>query len=263
MRDNTWFIRQRGTGRRFRLYCFSYAGGSAAAYADWQGLLTPSVEVCAVQLPGRSARFHEPALRTLPDLIEVLAPVLSLDADMPFAFFGHSLGALVAFELARSLAQSRSNLPEHLFVSGCHAPQFRDMTRNFHDLDDDALIEVLKDYNGTPAEVLAHRELINLLLPTIRADFSLAETYRYRPGPRLPVPMTALAGRKDERSCIEQVTGWERETNAGFTHRWFEGDHFFLNDERDALLHFIEATLAVGGDFSQPTSPLMRAGAES
>ncbi len=247
--DRLWFVRRPGNVRPFRLYCFSYAGGNASAYLNWQESMPAHVEICAVQLPGRGARFGEPPIRSIPTLVESLAPLLQKTTDQPFAFFGHSLGALVAFESARRLAQSGAALPTHLFVSGCHAPRFRDRPKDYHLLDDDALIRVLEDYNGTPPEILADKELIGMLLPVIRADFALAETYRYTPSIPLAVPITAFAGHNEERDSIDQVTGWELETTKRFSHHWFEGDHFFIHGQRQRVLDHLVSQL---NSFSVP-----------
>lgn len=245
MESSRWLIRTPGPARRLRLYCFPYAGGSAAAYADWQAGLPADIEVCAVQPPGRGARFIETPVDSLAQMLEALTPAFLASADRPFAFFGHSLGALVAFEFTRHLARLRLPQPVHLFVSGCQAPQWRDPARGLHLLGDEALIEVLRDYNGTPPEVLADRELLALLLPMIRADFSLAETYRYQPGARLAVPVTALAGRGEAYRLPEQVLGWQDETSAAFSSHWFDGDHFFLNPRRDAVLATIARAIGL------------------
>jgi surfactin synthase thioesterase subunit len=213
-------------------------------YADWQAALPADIEVCAVQLPGRGARFGERPFRDLPALIEALARALLPSIDRPFALFGHSLGGLIAFELARYLARRFAAQPRHLFVSGCPAPQLRDPPRRVHELADAALIEVLKNYNGTPPEVLSDRELLELVLPTIRADFALSETYHYATGPRLNVPITALAGRGEDYRSPEQVSGWQRETTAAFGCHWFDGDHFFVTAQRDAVLRTLVDELA-------------------
>lgn len=237
--NSPWFLRQpapAGTQRRLRLYCFCYAGGNAVSYLPWQALLNPAIEVCAVQLPGRGARMGEAPMATLTAVIEGIAHAMGRQSRLPFAFFGHSLGALLAFELARYCKRYFLPMPAHLFVSGCDAPQFRDPPKDLHLLSDDDLIEELRNYNGTPPDILAHRELMDLVLPIVRADFSLVETYRYRASPLLNVPMTVLAGTTDERSSQDQVDGWAREGAAGCDIRWFEGDHFFIHSQRDAVM---------------------------
>nr|WP_280515410.1 alpha/beta fold hydrolase [Xanthomonas sp. D-109] len=225
------------------MYCFAYAGGNASTFLDWQALMPDSIEVCGVQLPGRGARFREAPIHLLSALIRELAPAFSRTVDRRFAFFGHSLGGLIAFELSRALAQLGAVLPTHLFLSGVHAPRFRDHERNYHRLDDAGLAQVLRNYGATPSEILDQPDLLALLLPTIRADFAMAETYRYRPGPRLSVPITALAGRDDERRTLDQVDGWALETNAEFSTCWFDGGHFFLNPCRAEVIDLVLSRL--------------------
>ncbi|MES2316830.1 MAG: alpha/beta fold hydrolase [Pseudomonadota bacterium] len=241
-----WILRQPGPGRRLRLFCFSYAGGNAASYLPWQAELDPAIEVCALQLPGRGARMGETPYSCLASLVAALAPVIASRNALPFAFFGHSLGALVAFEVARHLQRHGMPMPEHLFVSGCEAPQYRSPPKNLHALPEAELIESLRSYNGTPSEVLAHRELMELLLPTIRADFSLVDNYHYDPAPLLTIPVTVLAGRGDDHVATGLVEQWQRETEAACEIEWFDGDHFFIHSERRAVLRCVAAGLAAG-----------------
>lgn len=240
----SWIVRQSGPQRRLRLYCFSYAGGSAAAYLPWQSDLDPAIEVCAVQLPGRGARMAETPYSSLPALVAALGQVIRAGSALPFAFFGHSLGALVAFELARFCQRQALPTPEHLFVSGCEAPQYRSAPKNLHQLPHDELVASLRSYNGTPQEVLDHRELMELLLPTIRADFALVDNYRYQPGALLAMPLTVLAGRGDDHVEPGQVEQWRLETTAGCRVQWFDGDHFFINSQQRAVLSCVAADLA-------------------
>lgn len=238
-----WVIRTASPVRRHRLFCFPYAGGNAFGFARWQDSLSPAIEVCAIQAPGRGARIAEPPIDALPVLLRALAPEVARFDDLPFSFFGHSVGALVAFELTRYLRLHGMRLPERLIVSGCQAPQFRSESRNLHALGDDAFLEVLRQYAGTPPEVLESRELMAMLLPTIRADFSLAENYRYRYSPLLPLPISVFAGTTDENKAPGQVDGWQKETSRACEVSWFEGGHFFLNERRDAVMQRINETL--------------------
>lgn len=248
MHSFPWLLRQSGSGRRIRLFCFSYAGGSAAPYLPWQAALPPEIEVCAVQLPGRGPRFAEAPIRSFPQLIETLAPIVTCvtrEDDLPFAFFGHSLGGLLAFELARHCQRFRLPMPEHLFVSASNAPQYRRTRRRLHELDDDALIDALKDYNGTPPAALAHRELMDLLLPAIRADFALVENYAYRQDMPLDIPITVLAGTNDKHVASKRLCRWQEETTEACHLHWFEGDHFFIHSHQRAVLDCIRGELAV------------------
>ncbi len=244
MNTSPWLLRAPQAGRRLRLYCFSYAGGSAHAYASWQAALGADIDVCALQLPGRGMRMMEQPYTSLPKLVDALGQLLARQDRTPFAFFGHSLGALLAFELTRYCARHGLAMPEQLIVSGTSAPQHREPSRGLHTLPDEALIAELELYNGTPPEVLQHRELMELLLPTIRGDFALAEQYVYRQAPLLTLPITVYAGRRDPRVSLEQASEWRKESSGACQLHWFEGDHFFINSERDLVLECVSAQLA-------------------
>jgi medium-chain acyl-[acyl-carrier-protein] hydrolase len=232
--SNRWLVRQPGTSRPIRLYCFCYAGGSASSYANWQADLDPSIEICAIELPGRGMRFGEAPLTSLALVTETIAALISREST-PFAFFGHSLGALIAFEVARYMQQRGMTMPMHLFASGASAPQHR-RPSELHLLDDDALIDKLREFEGTPPAVLENRELMELLLPMLRADFTMAETYSYRPGPRLSMPLTVLMGREDESSENGGAEGWRKESSGPVHIEWFDGGHFFIHPKRDEVL---------------------------
>lgn len=240
-----WLLRAKpgGVMPHMRLFCFAYAGGNAMLYRPWQTQIDPRIEVVALQLPGRSTRMGEPPVTDMEQLVKQLAHEIAPLTDLPFAFFGHSLGGLLAFEVTRYARVQNLRLPQHLFASGCNAPQARNPSENLHLLSDDDLIAKLQTFNGTPPDVLAHRELMQLVLPTIRADFSLAETWQYRPLPLLNLPITVLAGKQDDRSTAPQAQAWQRETEGPCRVIWFEGDHFFIHGENDAVLAQVQATL--------------------
>lgn len=245
MQKSPWFLRQSGGPGRLRLFCFSYAGGSASAYRFWHAALPSDIEVCAVQLPGRETRFAEPPLRSWPLLIGALSREISQSVgSMPFAFFGHSLGATVAFEVARHLAASRLPQPKKLFVSASGAPQLRLPPKGLHALPEADLIREVSALNGTPMDVLRDPDIMNLWLPIARADFFLAESYRYQPGELLNLPIHVYAGTQDERTNKERAEGWQMETRSDCTVRWFEGGHFFINEQRDAVLNALSDDLS-------------------
>ncbi len=245
LQSTPWLVSTPAPASKMRLFCFPYAGGNAFSFVRWQDSLDSSVQVAAVQLPGRGARIGEAPIASMPDLLRALAPVIAAHDDLPFAFFGHSVGALVAFELTRYMHLHGLKLPCRLFVSGCQAPQYRSPSRQLHLLPDAAFTAVLGDYNGTPPEVIQNRELMQLFLPTIRADFSLAEDYRYRRGPLLPMPISVFAGRDDNNKAPGQVDGWTEEGSQPCRVSWFDGGHFFINNARDAVLQQLDAELAM------------------
>jgi medium-chain acyl-[acyl-carrier-protein] hydrolase len=237
-----WLIRQSGAERHLRLYCFCYAGGSAANYASWQEELDPAIEICAIELPGRGRRFAEEPQTSLAAITATVAQLIGRQGSMLFAFFGHSGGALLAFEVARYLHQKGLPTPRRLVLSSASAPQHR-RKLELHLLVDDALIEELKRYNGTLPVVLEHRELMGLLLPTILADFAVAGNYAYLPGPLVNMSMSVLMGREDKNGEGEHAEGWKKETSGNCRIAWFDGDHFFIHPQRAAVFDCIRSEL--------------------
>lgn len=226
-----WFCQAAEIADAPRLFYFPHAGGNAAAVLPWQQELGSSVELQVALLPGRGLRLFEPPLYDLDELVGRLSAAvaeLTEGRDRPFAFFGHSLGALVAFEVARSLRRQRLPGPFCLWACGAEGPQTRVVKQRLHELPDDELIDALRDYQGTPAEVLDDRELTGLLLPGIRADFALSECYRYRAEPPLELPIHLLRGEHDPYAEAELAAGWALESTRPLRETCFSGDHFFL-----------------------------------
>ena len=235
--DNPWVVRRRVVPEpRLRLFCFPYAGGGATVYQDWPRLLPADVEVCAVQLPGREARLGEPGYTRLFDLMPPLADALGRLLDTPFVTFGHSLGALVGFELARYLRRGGGPLPQQLMVSGRRAPHLANQGAPLHELTDDILLDAVLELNGTSPEIRSHPELLELAIPLLRADFALGETYRYTPEPPLASPITAFSGLADPHVTTAEATEWAQHTSGGFELHLLPGDHFFLTTAQGLLL---------------------------
>lgn len=189
----------------------------------------------------------EPPLITMSAVVREFAPVVSAQHDIPFAFFGHSMGALVAFELARNLSLRGANSPVHLVLSGCQAPQYRTPSQQLHKLADQELTNSLANYNGTPAEVLGNPDLMEFMLPAIRADFSIAENYQYKSNRKLDLPISVFAGLDDNNKRTNQVTGWADETTASCEAHWFPGGHFFIKSETNAVLTRLEEVFRADG----------------
>jgi medium-chain acyl-[acyl-carrier-protein] hydrolase len=241
---SSWFTFPRPRpAARLRLFCFPYAGGSAAIYRQWAARLPPSVEVCLARLPGRETRLREPPFTDLMRMVSAVAPAVAPHLDMPFAFFGHSMGAMISFELARLLRRERRQLPAALFVSGRPAPQLPVTEKRSYDLPDAEFKEKLLSLNGTPREVLEHPELMELMMPLLRADFSVVETYEYVPEPPLECPVIAFGGTEDASISREQVEGWRAQTGSLFRLWMIPGDHFFLNSAADLLLERLSREL--------------------
>lgn len=229
---------------RLRLFCFPYAGGSASCFVEWADRLPSTIEVRPVQVPGRWIRMHEPPLTRVEDIVASLWPRLEPLLDRPFAFFGHSLGALLAFEMTHFLRLQGAPPPAHLYVSGRRPPQVPDLDLPTGDLSDDEFIEELRRYNGTPDEVLRNAELMSLVLPTLRADFDVCRNYAYVPRPALDIPITVLSGSDDEESEAMYLAGWPMHTTGRCNVVMFPGDHFYLRTASTALLRTLGASLS-------------------
>lgn len=221
---------------KLRLFCFPYAGGSASIFRTWQMNFPDEVSICPLQLPGRAARISEPLIHDFSTLVENIAEAIKNNLDTPFAFFGHSLGGLLSFELVRRLRRENLPLPVHLFISGCSAPQIPDTDPPIHDLSDAEFLEEIRRYGGMPDEILSHPELLKIILPVLRADFSICDTYRYIDESPLDVPITVFGGLEDETVDYESLAAWRAQSNRAFTIRRLSGGHFFLDTNRELLL---------------------------
>jgi medium-chain acyl-[acyl-carrier-protein] hydrolase len=210
------------------LLCFPHAGAGAAAYSAWARLLPPGIGLRAVQPPGREARLREPAFTDARSFARAVLPAVAGLTDRPVILFGHSVGAIAAFELAREMRREGLPAPAHLLVSGRQAPHVGLQGRATWDLPDDALRDVLRDLGGTPAAVLDDPELVAMLLPALRADLEMNECYHYLSGDRLDTPITAFAAARDERASPASVAEWALHTAARFALVPVEGGHFAL-----------------------------------
>lgn len=228
---------------RLRLFCFPYAGGGALAYRTWVQDLPAGVDLCPVQLPGRESRLLEQPYTRIGALVQTLLDVLWPYFDRPFAFFGHSLGALIGFELARQLRQQRGLSPAHLFVSGRRAPQLPDPDHPIHCLPEAEFVEELRRLGGTPEAVLQDADMLQLVLPVLRADFAMCETYAYAGWDPLDCPITGLGGWQDPKARYDELAAWHEQTQAGFRLHMLPGDHFYLRSARDPLLQILAQEL--------------------
>lgn len=211
-------------------------------FRDWAAQLPANVEVCGIQPPGRGTRLKETPYTSLTLLVQSVASAVHTNCEKPFAVFGHSMGAKLSFEFARRLRQDHGLLPVHLFLSGCRAPQFPD-PEPFYDLPEPEFMEKLRGLNGTPAEVLDHPELMELLLPLLRADFQVIQTHTFAPEPPLDCPITVFGGMEDHEISREHLEGWREQTTSEFSLRMFPGDHFFLRKSQSLLLSAISEGL--------------------
>jgi medium-chain acyl-[acyl-carrier-protein] hydrolase len=221
-----------------RLICFPYAGGSAQVYRNWHKRL-PELEVTALQYPGRGTRMFEPPCTSAQQMVDGITEALLPLLDRPFALFGYSLGSLLAFEVARNLRRQHGLAPVHLFVAARKAPQVPLTGRITHKLSDPEFIEEISRMGGTPKEILENDDLMKLVLPTLRADFQVNETYEFVAEAPFDIPMTAFGGLHDDRATEAQIAAWGEHTRAAFEYRMFDGDHFFLNPLEQELVQAV------------------------
>jgi surfactin synthase thioesterase subunit len=241
-----WWIR---TGERtspaLRLLCFPFAGGAASLYSSWATQLGSDVEVLALQLPGRENRLREPALHAMPEavaaIVRALPEAIFAPDAVPFCFFGCSLGGLVAFETIRALRRAGRPLPTRLFVAASSAPH-RNHARQppVYRRSDAEFRDELRKFQGTPEAVLNNAELMAVILPTLRADFELLETYRCEPEPALPLPIAAYGGLGDGEVPPDAVAEWGEHTSGGFSLQFLPGDHFFIKSAQAQLLDLLK-----------------------
>jgi len=242
--NNSWLAFYRTNPlANLRLFCFPYAGGSAMTYRAWAGLLPTNIEVCPIELPGRGSRMRETLYSNIKPLVTDLAEALTLYQDKPFVFFGHSMGALIGFEIARTFRNQNRPGPVHLFVSGHTAPQFGCAHDPIYNLPEPQFIEELRKLDGTPEAVLNNSELMQLIIPMLRADFELNETYSYEPGSPLNCPISVYGGLHDKDVSHEKLEAWREMTSAAFSIQMFAGGHFFLQTEQSVVMQTLSHEL--------------------
>lgn len=252
MKSRLWTTEMRGASEGAeQIVLFHHAGGSPAAFRPWLDELPTSFRVLGFELPGRDYRRPGDLMRSAPTIADAAAESIAPLLKRPTTFVGHSIGALIGFELIRSIRRRGGDLPAHLIVTGRRAPQEPPRMRQAHLLPDDAFVERLRAYGGTPEAVLRDRELMALFLPQIRADFAISETYAYRPEAALGCPITALAGTDDVTDSPSSVRGWGEHTAGGFRFHELPGGHFFVFEQQARVLSIIRDILTGAG----PTAP--------
>lgn len=225
-----------------RLLCFPPAGGGAAFFRPWIRPLADIAEVRPVLLPGRETRLRESLFYRMDDLIDPLCSALEPLLDRPYALYGHSMGAVVAYEVARRFAGARR--PVLLLVSGRRAPALPARRRRLSGLPDDEFLTTVARLGGIPPEIMAQPDLLRMILPALRADFTLNEIYRPLPGPTLDCPIAACVGDGDPEVDVPEMLQWRGETPRDFTLRVVSGGHFYLKDDATRVLDFIRSDLA-------------------
>jgi surfactin synthase thioesterase subunit len=222
-----WFKRPRGSGSaEIRLFCFHHAGGTATLFREWPGLFPRSIEPVAVQLPGRAERFREPAYESMPPLIDALIDALAPILDQSFAFYGLSMGARLSWALTHRLRDHGMPMPGALFLACAAAPD-REEGRADWNVGKEDLIGYLREMGGTPPEIFTQPELLDLFLPTLRADLTMVDSFRMRPRVPLDIPIRAFAGIDDVEGLPDRMSGWRLETRGVFHLDVVPGGHFF------------------------------------
>ncbi|WP_282793964.1 alpha/beta fold hydrolase [Streptomyces sp. CC224B] len=224
-----------------RLVCFPHAGGSASFYFPVSAALSPVADVVALQYPGRQDRHTEKGVETVAELADRITDALRGHTDLPLTFFGHSMGAVLAFEVARRLERA-GQAPAHVFASGRRAPS-RYRPENVHQRDDDGVIAEMRKLSGTDPRILGDDEVLRMVLPAIRSDYTAIETYRAEPGAQIGSPITVLVGDDDPRTTLDEARAWEPHTLGAFDMKVFPGGHFYLTDHAQDVIAVLKEHL--------------------
>ncbi|MFD9076601.1 thioesterase II family protein [Streptomyces lasiicapitis] len=222
-----------------RLVCFPHAGGSASFYFPVSAALSQVADVVAVQYPGRQDRHTEKGIETIAEMADRIADVLRPDTSLPLTFFGHSMGAVLAFEVARRLERT-GRAPAHVFASGRRAPSSH-RPENVHQRDDDGVIAEMRKLSGTDPRILGDDEVLRMVLPAIRSDYTAIENYRAEPGAQIGSPITVLVGDDDPRTTLDEACAWEPHTLGTFDMKVFPGGHFYLTDNAPDVIAILKA----------------------
>lgn len=226
-----------------RLFCLPYAGGGPAAFNAWWAEMPACVEMLVAHLPGREARYKEPALSDLDSMVGHLADAFDAQLDKPYAIFGYSMGALLGFEVVRELRRRRAPLPRLLIVGAKSAPQLPARTPALAHLPREELIEGVRRFYQPPEAAWAIKDLVDLILPALRADLAICDGYHYQAEAPLDCPVLALCGDEDRSVLESDVAGWREQTSAGFELLTYPGSHFFINDHLADILARVVAAL--------------------
>ena len=233
-----WFvpIKQNKTAK-INLFCFPHAGGSASFFRKWAEQLLDQVNLYSLQLPGREERFSEPCVKDIHILVDLLTEIFLPKLDSKFIFFGHSIGALICFELAKSLYKVENICPSHLILSS-HMPPSIPFVEHVSDLPNKQFINHLFKYEALPREIIQNKEILKLFLPFIRADFSLSESYKYyNVTSPLPAPITIWYGCYDDTINIVEIDKWGLETTVPINLKKFKGNHFYINSSSNDIIY--------------------------
>ena len=240
-RSKCFKIINRAAHKKLRLYCLPYAGGNASIYASFKDKIGDEIELVAIQLPGRSERMFEEAFTDMDALVETIYRQIASTLHEPFAFCGYSMGGVIAYALTRKIEMYSRYRPEFTIISATKPVELLTQNKK-HMLNDDALIDVLKTYKASPEAVLESRELMDLLLPTIRADYQLIETYKAPEGRRLETPLILFNSEEDMSK--ETICAWQKYFKYDAKYITFEGGHFFIHTQGDKMIEEIKGLVA-------------------
>ncbi len=244
-KNTAWVKSRPGLGTKMRLFCLPYAGGWSQIYRPWNDLLSNEIELCLIELPGRGPRLCEAPIKNFSLLVQEIATNIRPYLDQPFAFFGHSMGALLCFEITRLLRSEGHPGPKHLFLSGYRAPHIGSERPPIHDLPEAEFIKEVRLLEGTPESVLVNAELRELVFPALRADFQVIETYQYQPGLPLDCSITVFGGLQDRGVDVVTLESWRQYTTDKFKLQLFSGNHFFLHGAQAEILQAIHQQLDI------------------
>jgi medium-chain acyl-[acyl-carrier-protein] hydrolase len=235
---------RRSKDAEYRLFTFACAGGGASSYKGWNALIPENVDICPIQLPGRETRVADDFVVDLHDMVDGVAEAIEPFLDLPFALFGHSLGGLLAFEVARDL-RHHGCCPEALVVAGTPAPHLPRTRPPVHELGEDALLEYLVGLDGTPEEILKQEWLLRMYLPVLRADMKALETYLHARDSPLDTPILALYGREDSQVSEASIHAWSVHSTRPLQTHGFTGGHFFVRESTGPLVDCIATHLGI------------------
>jgi medium-chain acyl-[acyl-carrier-protein] hydrolase len=236
------WLSQRNSGK-MRLFCFSCAGGTVEIFRRWAHLLPPDIELCGIELPGRGSRWAEPLRTDIQSLMDSFMPELMLWLDKPMSLLGHSLGALVSFETARQLRREGFEEIIDLFIASFRGPNTHSCNQRVTILPDPQIIEWLRHLKGVPEKIMCNPSLMTTILPILRADLGIVETYEYTPGLPFNWPISVFAGISDPTIRRQDLGAWREHTSATFSLQMFPGGHFFLHSGEQKFLNVLSEML--------------------
>lgn len=227
-----------------KLFCLPYAGGSSAIYTTWKNYVNPNIELCPIELAGRGKRFQEPLYNTIEEMVNDVYDQIKDDVEKDsYAIFGHSMGSIIAYELCYKLEEKNARKPVHIFFSGHKAPNIIRDEESIHDLPNEQFKNKLIELGGTPKEFFESKELCDMFIPIIRADFKAVENYIYNgENDKLNTNISVMYGKKEEMT-MNEILQWRNHTSGETKIYPFEGDHFFINDNSQNIVNIINHTL--------------------